>query len=91
MLDQIRGKVSRIIDGDTFDINVSHFNTNNRYKYNSNERIRIAGFNSKELGSAGGLQDRRMLALKLHGKSVRCSIRSRDVFGRLVADVTILA
>ncbi len=90
MLDQIGGKVTRIIDGDTFDMQVSHINRKNRYNYNNNERIRIASFDAKELGSAGGLQARRTLALKLSGKSVLCSVKSRDVFGRIVADVTII-
>ena len=90
MYDQIRGKVSRIIDGDTFDLNVTHFSRKNRYNYDNYERIRIASFDARELGSAGGLKDRITLALKLNSKFVLCSIKSRDVFGRLVADVTII-
>ena len=85
-MDQIKGKVVRVIDGDTFDVRVTHVKRTNQYNYNDFERIRIAKINASELGTAKGSIAKRKLLLKLNGRSVLCSIRSRDVFGRLIAD-----
>lgn len=91
MADTIRGPVINVIDGDTFDMNVTHVGNNNKYKYNDKERIRMAGGDAPELNTSGGVQAKQALENRLIGKEVRCAIQSRDTFGRIIANVTVLS
>lgn len=90
MADSIRGPVTNIVDGDTFDMKVTHTGKNNEYKYNDNERIRIAGINEPELQVPGGFRSKNLLEHKLLGKGVRCYVETRDTYGRIVAEVHVL-
>ena len=40
MPDVIQGPVINIVDGDTFDMKVTHVGKNNKYEYNDEERVR---------------------------------------------------
>lgn len=90
MFDTIRGPVTNVVDGDTFDINVTHTGNHNTYDYNASERIRIADVNAPEMSYPGGLLSKFSLSFRLLGKEVRCHVKSRDAYGRVVADVTLL-
>ena len=90
MADTIRGPVIKIIDGDTFDMKVTHVGKENKEEYNDNERIRIAGIDAPELPSEEGKKAKKALEKKLDGKEVRCKVQTRDDYGRIVADVEIL-
>jgi len=90
MADTIRGPVINVVDGDTFDIRVTHTGKNNTYNYSDEERIRIADIDEPELRTPGGMRSRNSLERKLDGKEVRCHVQSRDVYGRIVADVKVL-
>lgn len=90
MFDIVEGPVTSVLDGDTFDMSVSHIGTNNVYAYNSSERIRIAEIDAPELSTALGVRSALAMMLRLAGKRVRCYVRARDVFHRLVADVHLL-
>lgn len=90
MTDTIRGLVISIVDGDTFDMRITHVGKNNEYKYNDTERIRIADINEPELRSPTGQRSKEILERKLKGKEVRCYVQSRDIYGRIVANVKIL-
>lgn len=90
MADIIQGPVTNIVDGDTFDMNVTQIGTNNQNKYNSTERIRIANFDAAEIGSVGGYRDKQRLTNAIAGKNARCIVQTRDTYGRVVADVKIL-
>ena len=48
MADIIQGPVTNVVDGDTFDMDVTHIGTNNKYMYNNSERIRMAGGDTAE-------------------------------------------
>lgn len=89
MSDIIWGKVTRVIDGDTFDVNVTHYQKSNTYQYNNNERIRVAGSNAPELGSVAGAIAKTQLASKISGCNVQLVVHSRDTYQRLVCDVTL--
>lgn len=89
MSDLIWGDVTSVVDGDTFDINVTHHSRNNQEKYNSNERIRIAEIDTPELGTAGGQRAKTTLERSLNGKHVRCEVQARDTYRRLVCKVSI--
>ena len=90
MADTIQGSVTNIVDGDTFDMVVTHTGRNNEYEYNSEERIRIASIDEPELDTPSGKRSKDTLERKLLGKEVRCYVQSRDSYRRVVADVRVL-
>ncbi len=90
MADTIRGLVTKIIDGDTFDMDVTHVGTNNSNRYNQKERVRIANIDEPELRSAAGRRSKDRLERELRGKNVRCYVQSRDIYSRIVAEVVVL-
>jgi len=87
MYDTVRGPVLDVIDGDTFDISVTHRGKNNKYKYSDTERIRIVDINTPELNTPAGLRAKTELKAKISGKEVRCHVHTRDSYQRLVGDV----
>ncbi len=89
MADTIWGNVTKVIDGDTFEMNVTHISKNNQFNYNPIERIRLAGGNAPELSDKDGQSAKNRLKNKIDGKNVKCIVQSRDVFRRLVADVSL--
>lgn len=91
MLDTIRGSVTNIVDGDTFDMDVTHTGNHNKYKYNNVERIRIAEIDAPELNSLLGQRSKNLLQQKLQGKEVRCYVQARDEYHRIVAKVQVLS
>ncbi len=90
MADTIRGKVTDVIDGDTFDMKVTHTGKNNKEKYNDNERIRISGIDEPELNTPAGVRSKEKLEKKIKNREVRCHVKSRDVYGRVIADVNLI-
>ena len=89
MADIIEGPVIRVIDGDTFEMQVTR-EESNEYDYNQYERIRIADIDAPELGTRQGRIARDRLQNALQGKMVRCTVQTRDVYGRIVASVEVL-
>ena len=87
MYDIVRGPVSHVVDGDTFDISVTHLGKNNKFNYGNTERIRIIGINTPELNTSAGLLAKANLEKKIKGKEIRCKVHSRDVYNRLVGDI----
>jgi len=90
MTDTIRGPVRRVVDGDTFEMDVTHVGKNNTEKYNDSETVRIADVDAPELGTQAGNNAKSDLQRRLSGKQVRCTIKARDKYGRIVAEVEIL-
>jgi len=90
MADTIRGPVTNIVDGDTFDMKVTMTGNNNKENYNNEERIRIADIDAPELRTPGGQRSKELLERKLKGKEVRCYVKARDTYGRIVAEVKVL-
>jgi len=94
MADWIEGPVSQVIDGDTFDMRVEWVGKGNRGTYGDSqniERIRLAGVDAPEANTLAGQVAKEKLRQQLTGKHVRCDVRARDTYGRLVCDVTIVA
>jgi len=89
MSDVILGKVTRVVDGDTFDVNVTHYHKANTYQYNDAERIRIADANAPEMGSISGILAKSRLEKEIDGRVVKLVIQSRDTFHRLVCNVNL--
>lgn len=90
MKDTIRGMVTSVIDGDTFDMSVTHTGKNNSITYNNAERIRIAGIDKPEINTDAGKKAKTALENKLNGKEVRITIDARDDYRRIVGTVEIL-
>ena len=90
MADTIRGPVTNVIDGDTFDMKVTHVGKKNAEEYNDNERVRIAGIDAPEIDTEEGKKAKKELEKKISGKEVRCTIQARDTYGRIVADIQVL-
>ena len=90
MADIIEGPVIRVIDGDTFEMQVTRIGESNEYDYNQCERIRIADIDAPELGTLQGRIARDRLQQALQGRMVRCTVQTRDVYGRIVASVEVL-
>jgi len=90
MQDIIYGIVDSVIDGDTFIINVTELPKPSKNNYNRWERIRISNIDSEELDMLRGVRDKVKLENVVQGRVVRCSVQSRDTFGRVVADIEII-
>lgn len=89
MADTFRGPVTNIVDGDTFDMNITSVGENNEHEYNAEETIRIAGIDEPELSTPAGRRSKDLLERKLKGKKVQCYVQARDSYGRIVADVRV--
>ncbi len=87
-MDTIWGRLDEVVDGDTFDMQVTREATANEYNYNDKERIRIEDIDAPELGRTGARSAAEDLALCLDGRSIRCDVQARDTYGRLICDVT---
>lgn len=89
MADTLRGRVSRVIDGDTFELSGVTATAPSGNKYNSTETIRIADIDAPELNTGAGKRSRDALERKINGKVVTCTVKSRDTYGRVVASVRV--
>lgn len=87
MADRVRGQVADVIDGDTFDMEITKVGTNNVENYGKNERIRIAGIDAPELNREKGKRAKEALEREIARREIECIIQARDEYGRLVADV----
>ena len=85
--DQVWGYVRAVHDGDTFSLHITSQSGRNQYNYRDQERVRLKGVNAPELGSRGAQAATRRLA-QLSGQRVRCFVHGRDVYGRLICDVS---
>jgi len=90
MADIVRGPVTKVIDGDTFDMEVKKIGASNKNTYKDDERIRIADIDAPELSSKAGKRSKETLEKKLQNREVRCRVQARDTYGRLVAEVQVL-
>ncbi len=75
-------QVTRIIDGDTFDVN-----PNWQWKGESGSRIRPTGYDAAEVGTPGGSAATAKLSSLILGRSIQLGNAYRIDRGRLVCDV----
>ncbi len=83
MPDRLTGTVSRVIDGDTFELAVTDASHATRSDYKDTERVRMVSFSPPDPDSEFSI------AGSLPGRPVTCTIHSRDPYGRLIADVEV--
>ena len=89
MADVLWGDVTSVVDGDTFDVHVTHYGKTNRTTYSNHERVRIASIDAPELPSPAGYSAKQSLERRIGGKHVRLDIQARDAYHRLVCDVRL--
>ncbi len=90
MADTIRGKVTYIMDRRTFSMDVTHVGDANKGEYLRNETVRIVNTDSPQLNEQGVQRTKHTLQAKLLGKEVRCRVRARDTYHRVVAEIDVL-
>jgi len=86
--DWIQGPVTRVFDGDTFEMAVTLVGKTNDYPYGPKERIRIDS-SAPPPGTEAGDRAKWRLEALVAGKEVRCYVKSRDEKGFLYCDVTV--
>ena len=79
MLDTAIGPIIRILDGSSFQMQVTHIGNHNKYGYSNYETVCIAP-NPNAVNPTP-------LTVLLVGRRVKCSVRYRDNFNRLICDV----
>ncbi|WP_421751108.1 thermonuclease family protein [Croceimicrobium sp.] len=89
-MDIIQGRVFRVIDGDTFDIDVTNIGKKNKFNYHAEERIRFSSINAPEIDTGQGQLDKILLEEILLDKMVEISIQARDTYNRIVGEVKLI-
>ncbi|HCZ36723.1 MAG TPA: hypothetical protein DHV26_12445 [Cytophagales bacterium] len=79
MLDTAIGPIVRVIDGNTFQMQVTHIGKHNKYAYGNYETVFIA----PKVANPGATH----LSTALIGRRVKCMVRYRDQLNRLFSDV----
>jgi hypothetical protein len=87
MSDFVIGPVINIIDGSTFQINVTHIGVNNRFTYRDYETVTIPNDSSWRVSNRDN-----MLTLNhaMIGRTMKCYVRYRDSYNRLYADCELI-
>jgi len=88
--DWIEGTVRKVIDGNTFEMDVEVVGKGNDFPYNPKERIRIDK-SAPPLGTPAGDAALRQLEAHIGGKRVKCYVKSRDDDNALRCDVMVVS
>ena len=83
MADVIWGTVTNILDGNTFEINVTHREKGNKEQYQDTERIKINKIEVPQVPSNATDRSKDILEHNLKGKFVRCDIQQHSDEGYL--------
>jgi endonuclease YncB( thermonuclease family) len=90
LFETVKGEVLKIVDVNVFDMKVTHIGLASTSKFKEIERIYIAEIENPELENLVKARKINDIEKKLVGKKVRCSVISRDGFGRLTARVKVI-
>lgn len=90
MADIIHGVVNSIIDEDSFIISVTKADESNEYKYKKWECVKILNITGPSLKDEAASFAQHLLTDSLKGKNIRCSVHSKDDFGRIEASVEVI-
>jgi len=88
--DFIIGKVTDVIDGETFRITVDRTGGKNRHGYKDQEKIHIKKIKLTDITWMTGVFTKSKIEKMFRGKKVLCLIRSRDQAGKIIADVQLV-
>ena len=90
MLDTVIGPVSYVMDGNTFQMQVTHIGKHNKFTYSDYETIRIADRVVHNVHTPQGYQQQLNLNNQIYGKRVRCHVKHRDSYNRLVCTFEVI-
>jgi hypothetical protein len=88
--DFLIGNVMDVLDGETFELNVTRVGKNNRHIYDHEEKIHINRLKPAEIVSLIGARPKPLLERILKKREVMCLVHSRDQGGKIEADVFII-
>lgn len=88
-MDRVFGFALRVIDGDTFELDVDSVSRGNQYDYNDVEKVRIRGIDAPELNTNAGQAAKARLQHEIQGQRVEVDVSARDKYGRLIGDVAL--
>ncbi len=89
MKDIIIGRVTKVIDLETIDVEVTQIVRNRHHRYNPKEKIRFKSLQNK-LETFKKIRTKRFVEAMLIGKGVMCLVIGRDPQGCIEADVYAL-
>ena len=92
-MDIIWGTPINVVDGDTFDISVTHYCDTNAYNYNDVERIRIKGIDAPELPCRSGQLAKRDLKRTIMSREIELHIHTIGAvcgIGIAYGDITVI-
>ena len=81
--DIIKGKVTRIINGETFELRVDALNYDNQGVYVSVERVLITDLHSPKLYQRHGFRIKKLLRKTIGGRVLRIEVLNRNNKGHL--------
>jgi endonuclease YncB( thermonuclease family) len=85
MKDEIQGWVTTVIDGTTFEMEVTHVAAHNRFRYFPQERVRL----TVPPGAARSRSAKERLRRLLEGMAVICRVDERDRTGSVLVEVAM--
>ncbi|NIS73687.1 MAG: hypothetical protein GTO08_00055 [Deltaproteobacteria bacterium] len=88
--DFIIGNVLNVLDGETFELEVTRVGRRNSHRYKGEEKIRINTLKPAEFVTLMGAHPRPILDRILRKKEVMCLVHSRSTGGHIEADVYII-
>lgn len=88
-MDRVFGYALRVIDGDTFELDVDSVSRGNQHEYNDVEKVRIRGIDAPELDTSAGRAAKARLQNEIQGQRVEVDVFARDDYGRLVGNYSL--
>ena len=88
--DFIVGNVTCVVDGETFQVAVDRIGRKNMHVYGNTERIHMKKLKLHENVWMTGVFTKPQLERMFRGRQVLCLVKSRDLGGRIVADVQVM-
>jgi endonuclease YncB( thermonuclease family) len=88
-MDRVFGYALRVIDGDTFELNIDSVSRGNEYEYADVEKVRIRGIDAPELNTDRGRAAKVRLQNEIQGQRVEVDVSARDRYGRLIGDIAL--
>ena len=88
--DVIHGQLLNVIDGQNFNMRVTHLGKGNRFRYKQEEAIRVKEVKVGEQIVAGDQLNKEGLEKILTGHALKCLVESRNKMGSLVSKIRLL-
>lgn len=77
-MDIVRGKAVRVIDGDTFELEIDREGLKNGHDYNDVERCRLKYVDAPEITTSKGPEAKKRLERRILGKTIWLDVHARE-------------